>query len=501
MNNKDWSVPQRQAPAGLILFFGNNFRKLFKIFFPVLIALVLHKSDSDKTMLYLWAGLGILVMVTISTILSYHYFRFFIDQNEFVLQKGFLKKVRLSVPLERIQTINIKENIIQKILGVVSLEVDTAGAGSVEVKLIAIKYSLAKGLEEALKRSVKAAPEVTTKVQTEDAETSPNPKERIIMQLSPFDLLKVSISENHFRSFMLVLVLVNWIYTQFKNFYAEEISRLAKEGIATAEHFNFTIWIYIFIFMMTLSIAISFAMVFLRFFGFRLAGNGKTFRIRFGLLNKREINVPLSKIQIISGHTNPLRKLLDFQSLIIRQATSGSNIKKKQVIAVPACRRDNLIKIEKAAFGEDNSEFSPALRSHPILFIRSFVLLSLAILTFTLFAVKKYPVVWWAFAILELYFVIAFILAYHKRRFRLNDSLIEITKGMIGTSFHHMLSYKIQAVKFRQTILQKRRKLAGITIYSASGESLKIPYIDEKQAMDIYNYLLYKTEITNKPWM
>jgi len=496
MSNTDWSKPQRQAPAGLILFFGNNFRKLFKIFFPALIALFLHKSNSDKTMLYVWTGIGILILVTVSTIFSYLYFRFFIENNEFVLQKGFLKKVRLSVPLERIQTINVKQNIIQKILGVVSLEVDTAGAGTVEVKLTAIKEGLAMELEEALKQNVK---ETIKSNATE--ETASGTRERVIMQLTPFDLLKVSISENHFKSFLLVLVLANWIYTQLKDFYDEEIKRLAKEGMATAGHFDFTIWIYIFLFMITVSVAISFAMVFLRFFDFRLTGNGKTFRIRFGLLNKREVNVPLSKIQIISGHTNPLRKLLNFQSLIIRQATSGGNIKKKQVIVVPACKENNLLKIEKAAFGEDDSKFSPPLRSHPLLFIRSFVLLSLTLSTLAFFAATKFPFVWWAFAILELYSAIMFFLAYRKRRFRLNNSLIEITRGMIGTSFHRMLTHKIQAVKFRQTILQKRRKLAGITIYTASGESLKIPYIDEKQAMDIYNYLLYKTEITNKPWM
>ncbi len=499
MSNTDWSVPQRQAPAGLILFFGNNFRNLFKIFFPAIIALFLHKSDSDKTMLYVWAGIGMLIIVTVSTIISYRYFRFFIEQNEFVLQKGFLKKVKLSVPLERIQTINIKQNIIQKILGVVSLEVDTAGAGSVEVKLTAIRESLAKELEEALKQSVKEPLKET--VEPDETEVVPGAKDKVIMQLDPLDLLKVSLSENHFRSFLLILVLANWIYTQFKNFYQEEINRLAKEGMATAEHFNFSIWIYIFIFLMIVSIGISFVTVFLRFYGFRLVDKGKVFRIKFGLLNKRDINVPLSKIQIISGHSNPLRKLLNFQSLVIRQATSGGNIKKKQVIAVPACRKKNLVKIENAAFGEDNSEFSPPLRPHPIFFIRGFVILSLAILVVTLFVTQKYPFVWWVFAIIELYFVLIFFLAYRKRKFCLNDSLIEITRGMIGTSFHHILTYKIQVVKLRQTILQKRRKLAGITIYTASGETLKIPYIDEKQAMGIYNYLLYKIEITNKPWM
>ncbi len=498
MSKTDWSKAQRQAPAGLILFFGNNFRNLFKIGFPIFIALFLHKSDSDKTMLYVWTGVGILVLVTISTIFSYLYFRFSIVGNEFVLQKGFLKKVRLSIPLERIQTINVKQNIIQKILGVVSLEVDTAGAGTVEVKLTAIKHSMAKELEEALKQSMTTAEKY---VQHESAAEIADVKDKVVMQLNVSDLLKVSISENHLRSFLLVLVVVNWLYNQVKDFYNEEVQRITEQGVATAEQLDFRVWLYLFLFMMIVSVTISFVMVFLRFYDFKLTSSGKTFKIRFGLLNKREVNVPLSKIQIISGHTNPLRKLLNFQSLIIRQATSGSNVKKTQAIVIPACRNEHLSYIEKVLFGKEKSVFSAPLSSHPFYFIRGFIVLSVVFLGLTFIAAQKYLLVWWAFAILELLLAFMFFLAFRKRKFRLNDTLIEISKGVFGTSFYHMLTYKIQVVKFKQTILQKRRKRANIIIYTASGEKLKIPYINEKTAMDIYNYILYKIETTNKLWM
>jgi putative membrane protein len=55
-------------------------------------------------------------------------------------------------------------------------------------------------------------------------------------------------------------------------------------------------------------------------------------------------------------------------------------------------------------------------------------------------------------------------------------------------------------VEFRQTFFQKRRSLASLQIMNASG-SMTIPYIDALLAKQIYDYLLYHTEISGKKWM
>ena len=82
----------------------------------------------------------------------------------------------------------------------------------------------------------------------------------------------------------------------------------------------------------------------------------------------------------------------------------------------------------------------------------------------------------------------------------MNVEQIRISKGAISQKWKQMELFKIQSVQFRQTIFQKRRKLASLHLMNASG-SMTIPYIDEKLAMQIYNYLLYHTEVSKKKWM
>ena len=60
--------------------------------------------------------------------------------------------------------------------------------------------------------------------------------------------------------------------------------------------------------------------------------------------------------------------------------------------------------------------------------------------------------------------------------------------------------FKIQSVEFRQTIFQKRRKLASLHLMNAAG-SMTIPYINALMAKQIYDYLLYHTEVSKKKWM
>ena len=209
----------------------------------------------------------------------------------------------------------------------------------------------------------------------------------------------------------------------------------------------------------------------------------------------------MSKIQVISWHQNPLRQLLRFETLKIKQATSGEKVKKKQAIEIPACRLSHQQRIKNAIFGESEPEFSKEYKSHWIYFVRKFLFVSLVFVLPTVFYWWQNPEYQIVLLVYEVFFVIIFFLAYKRRGFRISESQLEITKGHISKTIYQLQNYKIQSVKFRQNILVKRRGLADVIIYSASGENLTVPYIPEKLAMNLYNFLLYKIESTEKSWM
>jgi putative membrane protein len=82
----------------------------------------------------------------------------------------------------------------------------------------------------------------------------------------------------------------------------------------------------------------------------------------------------------------------------------------------------------------------------------------------------------------------------------MNNEQIVVSKGAISQRWTQMELHKIQAVEFRQSVFQKKRSLSSLSIMNASG-SITIPYIDETLSKQIYNYLLYHTEVSKKKWM
>ncbi len=64
------------------------------------------------------------------TALSYKHLSFVFDETEFSLYSGILTKRRVHVPYARVQSVNHKQSPIQRLAGVCTVEIDTAGGAS-----------------------------------------------------------------------------------------------------------------------------------------------------------------------------------------------------------------------------------------------------------------------------------------------------------------------------------------------------------------------------------
>lgn len=497
MNKVDWSILQRQAPIGLVLFSVDIFQKLIKGVWPFLLIVFFRQGDGNRDQLYFWASIIGIVFIIVNAALSYWFFKFQITKQEFVVRKGYLRKVRLSVPLERIQTINIKQNIIQRFLNVVSLEIDTAGAQETEIKLIAIKKEVAEALKKEFQKSIDQNKASTQSVEATDTVG----QAKVILKLSIKDLIKVSLSENHIRSLFIVVGLVFGLYYQVKEVFENEAEQFAQASYQTLESMNYELYYWLAGFVLVFSVLISFVKIFFRFYNLRLTKVKEAFTIHFGLLSTKEVNVPMNKIQFISWHQNPIREVLNYQTLKIKQAVSGEKVKKKQSIEIPACGISHQEEVENEIFGIENRIFSEAFKTHYFYFLRSFLFWIILVVlpsSFFLYDQLEYLIPTGIFIIfLSLYY----FLAYKKRQFRVSDNILEVSNGHVSKTVYRLQNYKIQSVRFRQNIFVKRRGLADIIIYTAAGENIKIPYIPEKTALDLYHFLLYKIESTEKSWM
>ena len=88
---------------------------------------------------------GILAIIA-AGVLQYWFFRFRIEEDRIHIHQGVVRKTALDLPFDRVQGINVERSLIDRILGLVTVSLDTAGSGTVEGQLPSVTSELADDL-------------------------------------------------------------------------------------------------------------------------------------------------------------------------------------------------------------------------------------------------------------------------------------------------------------------------------------------------------------------
>jgi len=137
------------------------------------------------------------------------FFRFYfsLDENSILIDKGVLKRTKVNIPFERIQTVNLQQNLLHQMFGVVSLEIDTAGANKSEMTIDALKKEDAEAIRQFIleekKQILGQKDQVAGEIVHEEKEEEKG-GEKTLLQLSFSDLLKIGLSQNHLKSMALL---------------------------------------------------------------------------------------------------------------------------------------------------------------------------------------------------------------------------------------------------------------------------------------------------------
>ncbi len=513
MNSHNFSMPNRQSLAGLVLYFLNGIRSVIKSAWVLFAAFFINIRNErlEPALPYVYLGIFVLaILLILHAFLAYRYFYYLIEKDELLIRKGYLKRVKLSIPFERIQNINIRQTVFQQLLGVVSLEVDTAGSSGKELKIIALKKDKAEELKKVLMemRTGEQLPEVLT-----NESSSPNPEtasnqiqtnqpSRTILGLDFIDLIKVGISENHLKSSILVVAVVFGFVQQLSEIFQDRLNEMEEQAKLVMIGAGIQLIVLLILIVLIAGFLFSIIRIILSHYDLKLVRNKKQYLIKMGLLNKKEWSLTFKKIQIYTYATNPLRDLLDFVTIQLSQAVSQEGSANQSSIIIPGVSSNKRRLIEEDLFPEMEQLTFQEFRPQPYFFRRMWIFsgwLPAAVLCSLYFLIE-----WWVIPLPVLWLLISFWLsrlAFRKRLFRISDEIFQSRHGAVGTVIHVAYLYKLQAVEMRQNLIQRFRGIASLRLLTAGGSSVNVSYIKQAEAWQLYQYLLYKIEISNKEWM
>ncbi len=309
-------------------------------------------------------------------------------------------------------------------------------------------------------------------------------------------MVKIGLTENHLKSGWIIFAFGYWIYESLTDVGVDVDSYRNEIDVSpTISLIMFLIMVF-----MIASLVISMVRTILLYFDLKFLRIGNGFRVTSGLFTRRNVAALDNKIQMLSFSDNPLMKLLGYKNLLLKQASSVELTSKKS-IKIPGCLQDQINEVTNTLYGKSNQE---GIQYYPVdlrYFIRSAIYITLFCMLIVIpgiFLNQLWTIVLGTF--LLAYLILITYLNYRKTKYGFNEKMIVVKGGTFGDKTTMFPLYKLQSVALKQNIYQRRRDLATVVLYTASGGT-SIPYIDKKLASSIVNYLLFKVESDSRKWM
>jgi putative membrane protein len=499
-NSSNFFQPQRQSLIGVLVLFANTVQKTVRAFWPLAIVWLVRIETMNK--LFLFGGTAlILLLLALFSYLQYHYFTFHIDEEteEFVIQKGVFNKTRITIQLHKIQQVNINQSLIQKLVKVHKLEIDTAGSDKKEASISAISHELALALKERLIALSKTSNETAVDKISEIEE------KQTLIAIDFVSLLKIGITSNYVRSFALILVFFSTILENVSKIIGDEVLDENQVTNYLDSLPIITSIVLVFGLFFTLILAVNLVRTVIKYFNFTIQKSQNSVSLHYGLLATKNILLNPNKVQKVTISQNFFQKKLDVTSVKVFQASSGEQeLKAKDQIEIPGCsltERDKFLALLFQNLPDKGKKFKPNWRK---LAVNSFFFLLFPI-TITFFLNWNFQwIIWDLWIIYSLIFMVfAGILVWFSfKNYRLfvSNAFIIKQNGAWDIDTSIIEPYKIQAIALHQFFWQKVTNIGSVRLSTAGG-NITFTTANFDEVKQLVNFWLYQVETSDRNWM
>jgi len=272
-------------------------------------------GDRTPLLLLLLLGVGLAVRV-----LAWQRFLWSFDGAVVRVEQGVLSRSRRSVDVERVQQVELERSFVQRLLGVATLRIDTAGSDAgPEIELRVLRLDDALALRAALQpRHAEAAHEGTDG--TPAATTA-------AIEVVRLPLVRVVLASVTGVQLLLAPALLLGAL-QLAGERVDEVLDAAAAWLlelqAGAPAPGLRTWLTGALALLIASLLTTVVVAIVRDGGFVVLRVGDDLVLRRGLLGTRESTVPLRRVQVVRITANPLRRALGVASLRIHSAGGSS---------------------------------------------------------------------------------------------------------------------------------------------------------------------------------
>jgi len=321
-------------PATFLLRLGRLGRFLFILALPVL-----FRGAEAAPLDFLGPALLFVALGTVGPLLELMSFRYRLTPRELTIRSGVLNRTERRIPVDRIHDLGFEQSFVRRLLGLVTVTVETSGSGGPEATLDALSREAAQTLRRHLEAhgAMEDAPDGAAEPgvagsgraapRRSDAATPGEPGGRLVHRASPGALLVRGLTDNRAGLlFVAVISLAELLAIGLGQPLELLVLDQGVRNVGVLARTPVETWLLLGAIVVAVGVAVGWVvsgvLSLVAFFGFTLTYDRGLFVRSFGLLTNRRLSVPAGRIQLVRMVESPLRRLVGVGALQVESAGS-----------------------------------------------------------------------------------------------------------------------------------------------------------------------------------
>lgn len=514
--------PSRQPPLAVVFLAWRVIREIRII--NVIIILALLSSGRLPAVFFPILFLVVVAAILIG-ILSWWRFVFQVEGEVLTVSRGVFAHERLVTPLGRVQSVSLEQGPLHRLTGLTRVALETAGSTAVEFEIDALELDKARALQrltadyrrqaEVSMPSAAVPPGfdlaqappptgVPSSVVPPGPVTTPpvgelNDDQNVIEVLArrnPGDLIRIGMTQWPWAGLVLLVPLVA-VLDDLREFLGvevlDDVENAVNRDVSVGLAWLVLLAVMLIVMVTGFGLVLQIVREVLSNWDLRLTRTPKGLRRDSGLFSKTSIASSLDRIQAVETSQLPMQSLVGIRRMVLPTVGEGD-------LVVPGTTDDELARIRELVFdGPDPVLDRRISRASVFLASRNSVVVALSVSAVLGFLTS---LGWWG--------LLAFVMVpfqsfeayrrWQRHRWGVTDRRIGQFTQFLTKETEEMEFVKAQSVAVRQSLFQRGRDLATVSVKSAEG-SLDVPMIPLDEACALRDLVLYHVETSSRSWM
>ena len=424
----------------------------------------------------------------------YYRFRYEIEGDTLRVESGVFARQSREIPLGRIQNVDSTQGVLNRLLGLSVVAIETAGGSATEATLDAVDPAEADRLRRLVQRygerdeateSESDIGEADERLAAGEDSESGEHRERSAEQLFAFglrDLLTYALVS--VRPAALVFLVAGLplginVVRRVVRFNLGLLGSDAPGAVAALDTLGpprlVGLAALLALQITVAAVGVSIVLTIVEYHGFTLVREGDDLRYQRGLVRRYSGTIPLSKVQTVTVRENVLMRRFGFATLVVETAGySGGSQQSTQGVAVPMAPRETVYDLARDIEPFETVSLQRPPKRARRRYAARFAIIA-GVLTAAAYAVDTFLLssgYWWL--ALGLFAVVppAAHLRWRHRGYALAADVFVTRSGFWRRTTSVVPYYRIQTVFVGRSPFQRRRRLASLTADTASSASL-----------------------------